>query len=82
MPVEGRRGTIFARGPAYGLRWQRNLALSYGQVALVEMRQGIGDDALKAFRQGRYIIAQLMRRSPKNVTLPKDRKTLLGLIAK
>jgi hypothetical protein len=52
--------------------WQRDLALSYGRVALVEMRQGIGDNALKAFRHGRDIITQLMRRSPENVTLPKD----------
>ncbi len=52
--------------------WQRDLAVSYGHVALIEMRQGVRDDALRAFRQGRDIIARLMRRSPDNVTLPKD----------
>jgi hypothetical protein len=36
------------------------------------MQQGAHDDALKAFRQGRDIIAQLVRRSPDNATLPKD----------
>jgi hypothetical protein len=51
--------------------WQRDLALSYGRVGFIEMRQGVRDDALKAFRQGRDIIAQLMRRSPDNATLPK-----------
>ncbi|HJY51667.1 MAG TPA: hypothetical protein VJ349_23950, partial [Stellaceae bacterium] len=50
----------------------RDLALSYGRVASIKMRQGIRDDALKAFRQGRDIVAQLIRRSPDNATLPKD----------
>jgi hypothetical protein len=45
---------------------------SFSVRHLVEMRQGLGGDALKAFRQGRDIITQLMRRSPENVTLPKD----------
>jgi hypothetical protein len=52
--------------------WLRDLALSYGRVGLIEMRQGVRDDALKALRQGRDIIEQLVRRSPENVTLPKD----------
>jgi hypothetical protein len=52
--------------------WQRDLALSYGRVAFIEMRQGVRDDALKAFRQGRDIITQLMWRSPDNATLSKD----------
>jgi hypothetical protein len=49
-----------------------DLALSYGRVALIELRHGVRDDTLKAFQQGRDIIAQLMRRSPDNVTLPRD----------
>ena len=52
--------------------WQRDLGLSYGYVALIEMRQGVRNDALRAFQQGRDIIAQLMRQSPDNVTLHKD----------
>jgi hypothetical protein len=52
--------------------WQRDLALSYGRVALIEMQRGVRDDALKAFRQGRDIIAQFMRRSPDNATLLND----------
>ena len=52
--------------------WQRDLALSCGRVALIEMRQGFRDDALTAFRQGRDIIVQLTRRLPDNVTLLKD----------
>jgi hypothetical protein len=52
--------------------WHRDLALSYGRVAVIEMRQGFRDDALNAFQQGRGIIAQLVRQSPDNTTLPKD----------
>ena len=52
--------------------WQRDLALSYGRVALAEMRQGVGDDGLKSFRRGREIIAQLIRRSPDNTSLRRD----------
>ena len=52
--------------------WQRDLALSYGRVALVEMRLGVRENALKAFQQGRDIIAQLVRRAPDNVTLFTD----------
>jgi tetratricopeptide (TPR) repeat protein len=52
--------------------WQRDLALSYGRIALIERRQGARDRAIKAFRQGRDIIAQLMRRAPDNATLPDD----------
>ena len=39
-------------------RWQRDLAVNYGQVALVEMRLGVRKNAVKAFQQGRDIIAQ------------------------
>jgi len=46
--------------------------LSYGRVALIEVRQGVRDDALRSFRQGRDIIAQLVRRSPDSATLSKD----------
>ena len=49
--------------------WQRDLALGYGRVALIELRQG---DALKVFQQGRDIITQLIRRAPDNATLPND----------
>jgi hypothetical protein len=52
--------------------WQRNLALGYGRVALIAMRRGVSNDALKGFRQGRDIIVRLMRRSPDNATLLKD----------
>jgi hypothetical protein len=52
--------------------WQRDLALSYCRVALIEMRLGVRADALKAFLQGRNIIVRLMHHSPGNATLPKD----------
>jgi hypothetical protein len=52
--------------------WQRDLALSYGRIALIETRQGIRGDTLTGFQQGRDIIVQLMRQSPDNATLPKD----------
>jgi hypothetical protein len=52
--------------------WQRDLALSCGRVAVIKLQQGIRDDALKLFRQGREIIAQLTRRSPDNATLQRD----------
>jgi len=50
--------------------WQRDVALSCGRVGVIELQQGVREDALKAFRQGRDIIAQLMKRSPDNATLP------------
>jgi hypothetical protein len=54
--------------------WQHDLAWSYGRVALIEMRQGVRDDALRAFQQGRDIIARLMRQSSDNVTLPEPNR--------
>jgi len=61
--------------------WQRDLALSYGRVAMVEAQQGAGEDALGAFRQGRDIISQLARQSPSNATLPNDLAWFDGRIA-
>jgi hypothetical protein len=52
--------------------WQRDLAVSFGRVGMVESRQGTREDALKAFRSGPDIIARLAKQSPANVTLPKD----------
>jgi hypothetical protein len=52
--------------------WQRDLALSHGRVAFIAMRQGVGDDALKALWRGRDIITQLMQRSPESAVLSKD----------
>ena len=49
--------------------WQRDLAIGYSKVANIQMKQGRRDYALKALRQGRQIIEQLMRRSPDNPTL-------------
>jgi hypothetical protein len=49
-----------------------DLAMSFGRVATVEARQGARGDASGAFRQGRDIIARLMRQSSDNATLPKD----------
>ncbi len=49
--------------------WQRDLAISYRNVALIQMRQGRREDALKALRNGREIIVQLMQRSPNSPTL-------------
>jgi hypothetical protein len=52
--------------------WQRDLALSYGRVAIVEAQQGAREHALDALRQGRNIISRLARQSPSNGTLPND----------
>jgi hypothetical protein len=41
-------------------------------VAFIEGRQGNREKALTAFRQGRNIIAAVLRRSPDNATLPRD----------
>jgi len=40
--------------------WQRDVALSYGRVAVIEALQGARDGALRTFRQGRNIIARLI----------------------
>jgi hypothetical protein len=52
--------------------WQRDLALSYGRVAIVKVQQGAREDALGALRHGRNIISRLARQSPSNATLPID----------
>jgi hypothetical protein len=52
--------------------WQRDLALSYGRLALVQSELGARDDALGSFRRGRNIIEHLVRQSSDNGTLPKD----------
>jgi hypothetical protein len=51
---------------------QRDLALSYGSLAMVEAKQGARDSALAAFRQGRAIIVRLSQQSPDNLTLQSD----------
>ncbi len=53
-------------------RWQRDLALSHGRVAMVLARQGERERALGSFRQGREIITKLKTAAPSNATLPKD----------
>jgi hypothetical protein len=52
--------------------WQRDLALSYGRAALIQVQQGVRDEALKRLQRGREIIVQLIRRSPNSANLPKD----------
>ena len=52
--------------------WQRGLAISYGNVAMVEARQGVHDQALSKFRTARDIIARLRAQSPDNAQLPED----------
>ena len=61
--------------------WQRDLALSFGRVAMVEAQQGARDRATGLFRQGRDIIAGLKARSPDNATLPRDLAWFEGQIA-
>ena len=61
--------------------WQRDLALSYGRVGMVKAQQDAREDARSAFRQGWDIIAELLRRSPDNATLPKDLAWFDGQIA-
>jgi hypothetical protein len=51
--------------------WQRDLAVSYGRVAMVEARQGARDLALRGFRNGRGILARLKAQSPDD-QLPED----------
>ncbi|HWX27627.1 MAG TPA: hypothetical protein VNZ53_09350, partial [Steroidobacteraceae bacterium] len=52
--------------------WQRDLALSYGRVGMVEAQQGGRDQARGTIQQGQEIIARLTRQSPSNVTLLND----------
>jgi hypothetical protein len=52
--------------------WQRDLALSYGRVGMVEVRRGARDNALKALREGRGIIARLKAQALGDAALPKD----------
>lgn len=52
--------------------WQRDLALSHGRVAMVAVRLGQREAALRGLRQGRTIIARLVDLSRDNATLPKD----------
>jgi hypothetical protein len=68
-----------ARADPGNAGWKRDLAISYGRVAVIQIQQGDRDDALKAFRQGRDIIAQLMPRSPYRRPYLQ---TLLGSTAK
>ena len=56
--------------------WQRDLALSFGRVAMVEAQQGARDRATGLFRQGRDIIAGLKARSPDNATLPRGSRVV------
>src|SRR5215831_12640798 len=53
-------------------RWQRDLALSHGRVAMILARQGKRKQALADFRKGRDIITKLKAAVPSNATLPKD----------
>jgi hypothetical protein len=55
--------------------------LSYGRVAMVEAQQGLREDALGAFLQGRDIISRLARQSPSNTALPNDLAWFEGQIA-
>jgi hypothetical protein len=52
--------------------WQRDLALSFGRVALVKNTQGAPEDALELFGKGRGIIVELMRRSSNSAILRQD----------
>jgi hypothetical protein len=61
-----------ARTDPSNTQWQRDLAVSFGNVALIEAQQDLREKALEGFRQARDIIAQLRQKSPDNATLPKD----------
>src|SRR5215813_9392798 len=52
--------------------WQRNRAINYGLVAMVEAQQGARDQALSKYRTARDIIARLKAQSPDDAQLPKD----------
>jgi hypothetical protein len=52
--------------------WQRDLAISYGRVALIQVRQGERDLALSGFRNGRDILVRLNAQSPGNASLRSD----------
>jgi hypothetical protein len=62
-------------------QWQRDLALSYGEVALMDKRMGERDRALGAFQQGRTILARLKERSPSDASLHEDLAWFDGQIA-
>jgi hypothetical protein len=52
--------------------WQRDLAISYGRIALIDARQGERERALAAFREGRAVIARLREASPDHAILASD----------
>jgi type II secretory pathway component PulM len=52
--------------------WQRNLAISYGRLAIIDTLQGERERALAAFRKGRAIIARLREASPDHAILTSD----------
>jgi hypothetical protein len=52
--------------------WQRDLAVSYGRLAMLDAQQGARNDALSAFQQGREIVARLSQQSQDNATLHND----------
>jgi hypothetical protein len=52
--------------------WRRDLAVSYGRVAMIEARQGAREQALSGVRSGRDILAWLKAQSPDDTQLPKD----------
>ncbi len=52
--------------------WQRDVASSYGRVAMVEAQRENRERALAGYRHGREIIKVLRARSPDDATLPRD----------
>ena len=65
-------GDRLATADPRNAEWQRDLALSYGRVGVVEAQKGAPDQARGMLQQGREIIARLTRQSPSNVTLSND----------
>ena len=52
--------------------WQRDLALSFGRLALVHRQSSDNANALDFFRQGQAIMARATKLSPDNATWKQD----------
>ena len=53
-------------------RWQRDLSVSYWEIATILSRSGDKASALDALRKGKDILLSLTRRSPENAEWKRD----------
>jgi hypothetical protein len=61
-----------AKADPANANWQRDLAITHGRIGVVFMQQGEKEKALAELREGRRLIAAVLKKSPLNPQLPKD----------